>query len=927
MTDSDPPLPEIERPKAESRSRRVSAVWLVPLLALIIALGLAWQTYSSRGPLIEIVFDDAAGLVAGETPVRFRDVTVGMVETIELSQDLRQVVVNARIEKDSARLIDSDANFWVVRPSITPQGVSGLDTVFSGAFIGASWDDQPGEAENRFDGLSRPPLTPAGTPGLRVRIRATAGGSMTIGAPVLFKQIQVGQIEDIQLTDAGDVMIDLFVHAPHDRRLTEATRFWNASGFSVELGSGGALLNVGSLISLIQGGVSFDAIGSDPTPAEEDHVYQLYESETAARQNLIEDIPSNTLMLNVDFDQSVRGLSPGAQVQFQGIPVGEVTGIQGVAETENGQTVLRQRATISLVPERFGQPETPPEGGTREAALDYIEVRVNEGLRAQLASQGLLTQTLYVNLVELPGASPALFQRNAEPYPILPSAPSSAGDVADSAAGIMDRLSALPIEEVVQNVITLLSNANSVIEDPRVRSAPENLGALIADLRETLNSSGIQEAPEQIASILGAVREVVEQANQAQLVQNVNDAVVSARDTMASVGTAADGVPGLITEAETLSLHIRELPVEQLITSATNLADDIDALVRSDDVAALPGSVADTVAELRGTVTDLRNGGAVTNLNASLASLRQVSDELAAANIANSLQQILTDAQGVAGSVRTASNGLPDLISTIELLLQDARALPLADLVTRADGVLVSANSFLVSEDMQSVPTRLSDSLGELRGLLQQLDEGGAAANLSGTLASARQVADRLAAVQIGEAVQYIIEQARVASENVSTSTEALPELIASFQSVSDKIDSLPLDQVVASLDDTLRSAGTLLRSEGVTNLPPRVGDAVESLRLILDEARNGDTIGKVNSALESADIAAARLAEDLPALVQRFTEVADRADAVLATLRPGSQINRQVIQVLQELRAAARSANSLATTLERRPNALLFGR
>ena len=240
MTERDGPPPAILPPDAEPRSRRISAVWLVPLIALVIALGLAWKTWDARGPLIEIVFNDASGLTAGQTPVRFRDVTVGVVEKIELSPDLRQVIVRARIDKDVAHFLDDRAQFWIVRASITPQGVSGLDTVVSGAYVAASWDDQPGEARHSFEGLTRPPLTPEGTPGMRARLRAPDGGSMTIGAPVLFKRLQVGKIEDIELTDAGDVMLDIFVNAPNDKRLTEATRFWNASGFSVELGGGGA---------------------------------------------------------------------------------------------------------------------------------------------------------------------------------------------------------------------------------------------------------------------------------------------------------------------------------------------------------------------------------------------------------------------------------------------------------------------------------------------------------------------------------------------------------------------------------------------------------------------------------------------------------------------------------------------------------------
>lgn len=927
MADQDTNRPAIEAPIAEPQSRRLSAVWLVPLIALIIAIGLAWRTWDDRGPLIEITFRDASGLVAGQTPVRFRDVTVGVVEKIELSPDLTQVIVRARIDKGVAHFLDDKAEFWIVRASISPQGVSGLDTVVSGAYIGASWDNTTGDAQYSFVGLARPPLTPAGTPGLRVQLRAPDGGSMTIGAPVLFKRLQVGKIEDIELTKAGDVMLDIFVDAPNDTRLTEATRFWNASGFSLQLGSGGAALNVDSLISLVQGGVAFDTIGSDMTRVTEDHVFQLYASEGAARQNLIEDVPGNNLVLNVDFDQSVRGLAPGAQVQFQGIPVGEVTGVQGVSEVKNDRLVLRQRATITIVPERFGQEPAPEGSEARTAALDYIEARVKDGLRAQLASQGLLTQTLYVNLVELPGAAPAAFERDAQPYPMLPSAPSSTGAVTDSAAGFMDRVASLPIEEVVQNVVALLSNVNAIITDPKVKSAPENLGALIADLRTTLGESGIQQAPEQIAGILAAAKGLMDQANQAQLVQNLSDVLVTTKTAVASVGTAADGVPELLNQVDALSARVQSLPLDELVASSTRLVDGLDAFVRSDEMASLPASVSASLTDLRGVVDDLRNGGAVTNLNASLASLREMSDQLAAAKLAESLQRVLSEADKTVNTVGTAANRLPELIDSLAGLSENARALPLDELVSRADQLMTTADDLLKAEGVQSLPGELGASLADLRGLLEQLKTGGAVDNLNATLASARMVSDQIAAARIAESLQAIIDQAKAATADVSAATVGLPALVASLQATADQAKALPLEQVVSSLDSTLASADALLRSEGVTSLPPKLGAAVEDLRAILDEVRTGDTVGKVNSTLVSADRAAAELADSLPALVTRFTEVADRADAALATVTPGSEINRQTVQVLQELRDAARSANQLATTLQRRPNSIIFGR
>ena len=195
---------------------------------------------------------------------------------------------------------------------------------------------------------------------------------MTIGAPVLFKRIQVGKVEDIQLTEAGDVVIDVFIGAPNNVRLTEGTRFWNASGFSIQLGGGGASLNVDSLISLLQGGIAFDTVGSDLTPVESGHVYELYPSETAARQNLFEDDPAERLILDTDFDGSVRGLQPGAAVEYNGIKVGEVKSLQAAVITEEGQPPrVTLRTTLALVPQRLGITGTETSEAP-EQALDLL---------------------------------------------------------------------------------------------------------------------------------------------------------------------------------------------------------------------------------------------------------------------------------------------------------------------------------------------------------------------------------------------------------------------------------------------------------------------------------------------------------------------------------------------------------------------------
>ena len=695
MPETDPPAPEIEAPQAEAGSRRISAVWLVPLLALLLALGVAWNTYARRGPTIEIVLDNAAGVTAGQTQIRFRDVAVGVVESLRLSDDLRQVIVTARIDKDVARFVDADAQFWVVRPSVNAQGVTGIETVLSGVYIGAWWDDRPGPRVEHFEALDREPLTPADQPGLRVRLRAPSGGSLSVGAPVLFKSIQVGRVENVELTDAGDVAIDAFINAPYQLRVTGGTRFWNASGFSIEIGAGGAQLNVDSLVSLLQGGVSFDTVGSDTSALPPDHVFDLYPTESAARQNFFDDDPGERVMVDALFEGSVGGLQPGAPVRFRGLQVGDVDSLHAAIVDADGNPQATLRATLAIAPSRIGIPEDAPDPAG--AAIEALGLQVEQGLRARLATSGLLAQSLQVELVEMPDAAPATLDRDAEPNPVIPSVPAELGSVTTSIEGVIKRVSDLPLEEVVQNAATLLGNLNALVTDERVRAAPENLGALLADLRTMIDSSGIKEAPADLRAVLASARALIDQAVQARVVEEVAAVLEGARTAVASLDVAVKEVPELIEEIEETSRRVRALPLPQLVRSGTRLVGNVDSLVTSRDATTVPASINASLAELRGLIGDLRAGGAIDNLNATLASVRQVSDEIAAANLAASLQTVIAEAKTATANVSTASEGVPRAGRQPDRPLEPGERMPLDELVTSATKVVNTADTLLAS--------------------------------------------------------------------------------------------------------------------------------------------------------------------------------------------------------------------------------------
>lgn len=734
--------PVIETPKAEPSSRRISAVWLIPLIALAISLTVAWRSYTDRGPTIDIVLDSAAGVTAGSTTIRYRDVQIGVVEKLGFTPDLRNVVVTARIDKDMAQYLDESAQFWVVRPSVTAQGVTGIETVLSGVYIEAHWSGGAGARVERFTALPRAPLTPAGTAGRRVTLRAPDGGSLAVGAPVLFKKIAVGRVESVDLQPSGQVEVALFVNAPYDAFLTQGVRFWNASGFSIQLGAGGASLNVESLISLLQGGVSFAQVEPDAAPAAEGRVFELYASESAARQNVIDGLSGTLVSVDIFLHGSVAGLVPGAPVVFRGVTVGEVAALTPVVSGEGDSRRVTMRATLSIAVARLGLPAD----ASAEQGIDLLNALVDGGLRARLAAAGLLSQTLRVELAEMPEAPPARMNVTALPNPILPSAPTDGSTLTASAEGLMNRLASLPIEELMTTVTTLVSNVNALVTSPEVRAAPENLGALIADLREMVDTSGIKEMPAQIAATLASIQSVVSDLETRQVMASLADTLDAARATIEKFGVAAEGVPRLVDQTATLADRVGGLPLDEFIASATRAVDGIDALVRSEAATGLPGSVTATLDQARGLIADLRTGGAIDNASATLAALKDLTDQLKAADLGAQIARASAAAEQAASNVETATQGLPELMDNLRALSARANALPLDQLTASADAVLRSADAVLGAEGMDQVPTELAQSLAEIRGALADLRAGGAVQHLNSTLASADEAAAAITA-------------------------------------------------------------------------------------------------------------------------------------------------------------------------------------
>lgn len=640
MTDTPPHDPQSEAPQPAAALRpaelvrkparaplweRLSLIWLVPLAALVILLGVAWSTWSDRGVLIEISFADATGVNPGETALKFREVTVGRVETVGFSADLSEVVLGVRVNKDVAPYIDDQAQFWLVRPEVSTQGISRLDTVLSGTFIDGYWDAQPTQPQSRFKGLDKAPLSPDPTKGTWVTVVAADAGGLVDGAPVIYRGLSVGRLSNLRLDPAGGgVQADAFIDAPHDKLLTSSTRFWDTSGFSVSLGAGGISLNVRSLASLVQGGVEFATLTSGGTAIEQGHSYQLYPEEQAAKDSIFDTTTGKPVRFALLFDEAARGIERGAKVTFRGVEAGEVTELSIRIDGEGKERKVRQQMVIALSPERLGL------AADADAATvtSFLTDEVAGGLRARISGTGLFGTTLVIELTDLPAAPPAQLD-NTGPLPMIPTGPAAQNDLAASAQGVFARVNALPIEAVMDSAIRMMNSISAVAESDETKKVPAELNALMSELKT-----------------------LTQQMNEGQLADRTLkavDAVMQAADTTYGV---MDEVPPVIAELKTLAEHANEIPLGSIGTELDGLLADLRATVASAETEKLPANLSAALEETASLLKELREADAAKNLSTALAS-----------------------AGDAATSIQSAADRLPEVTQRLQALLSRAESL------------------------------------------------------------------------------------------------------------------------------------------------------------------------------------------------------------------------------------------------------------
>lgn len=475
---------QAEEPSIDKKTR-LPLVWLLPLIAVFISGWLVYKSMAEKGPEITISFPNADGLEVDKSKIKYLNVEVGKVTDISISDDLKTILVTARMHKEAEHYLKEHTSFWVVRPQVGLGGVSGLGTLLSGPYI----EVKPGDGHEtaHFSGLATPPLLKTDAEGRQFILRTNNLGSLAAGTPISFHGITVGEVlgHELSATAAADaVTIKVFINKPYDQFIRKHTRFWVDSGVDLSASADGFKVRTGPLLALLSGGIAFRTDPKDNTNEQpENSAFMLYDN----YEESLEVVSDNTLNYVMYFTSSVRGLAEGAPVQLRGIPIGKVSKIRLELDEKTAEILIP--VTVELEPDRIDTVNNLPNVSHK----DIMDELIQKGLRAQLQTGSLLTGQLLIDLDFHPKNKLALTANHASVYPEFPTIPSSLDQFTHSAQTIMDKIAKLPLEELGEETtktLQSLQTTSKAATDTLVsaKAALANTDKTMASAHQLLNS-------------------------------------------------------------------------------------------------------------------------------------------------------------------------------------------------------------------------------------------------------------------------------------------------------------------------------------------------------------------------------------------------------------------------------------------------------
>ncbi|WIH24742.1 intermembrane transport protein PqiB [Photobacterium damselae] len=501
MSDNKPTQAEVKNLK------QVSAIWIIPIVALAIGIWMLAQYITSKGPEITLRMPTAEGIEVGKTQIKSLNVKVGVVTNIQLSDDYSYITVTARMNKDAERMLRDDTLFWVVKPRIGKEGISGLDTLLSGSYI----ELQPGKSDikkHNFKVLDVPPIAPPDAKGLRVVLTNKEAGKLSVGDPVLYEGFTVGRVEQVSFnTNTKLANYHLFIFQPYDSLIQTTTKFWLASGVDFQMSASGINVKIGSLESLITGGVSFglpDGVSSGEKVTTQNEKYRLYDNMKQVTEGMYDQYLPYVML----FKESIRGLQPGAPVEYRGVRIGTVEKVPFKLPT-NKHGFSNKMIPI-LVHIELGRITQLGGHETLEGLKADLQKEFKTGLRATLKTGSLITGALFIDLnVDPDEKAPKL--QSFDGYDIFPTKAGGFAEVQKQVTDLLKKLNNLPVEKTVNSLNSTLAATEKTLQSAErvtadldrllkqkdTQQLPADIRQSLKEIQHTLNSYGPNGAPYQ----------------------------------------------------------------------------------------------------------------------------------------------------------------------------------------------------------------------------------------------------------------------------------------------------------------------------------------------------------------------------------------------------------------------------------------------
>jgi len=483
----------------------LTTIWLVPLIAMIIALWLAFQYYSKIGPTVEISFKANAGLIANQSQLKMRDVTIGMVSKISLSDDGNGVKVQVKVNKEVEKYLNEKAKFWIVHADVGSHGVSGLDTLLSGSYIELHSSKEK-KTKVKFTGLEKPYID-KDAEGKYYLLSAPYSNNISEGSHVYYRMIEVGNVERVAISpDGKKVNFTIFIKKRYTSFVNDQSQFYTTSSFSLDFSQGKLDMNIASVSQLVHGGISIytplQTIGTNITTArKQKRVFPLYKS--------LSEMKAKHLMTGADdkvyafnFNENITKLEIGSPIEFNGFQVGYVTDINSHFETKTKKIKSKVYAIIHT--KAFSNNEE------KKSGEKTLEMLVNKGLKASLSSTIPMIGSDYIDLVFDQSSSGRI--DNNTTYARFPTTKRAEGStLLKEIEGLVVKIEKLPLENLLKSATKLLDDNNKPVQRllKDLRHAINDFDITIKNLNKFTGQESLQQLPAELTSTMNELSDTL----------------------------------------------------------------------------------------------------------------------------------------------------------------------------------------------------------------------------------------------------------------------------------------------------------------------------------------------------------------------------------------------------------------------------------